>query len=231
MYFWWYLQCPKRLNETSKNLYGELRKNRTKRWSKKDGVKKEGGAHTVTDNSVLPFGFPNYHFWGIILVLHNAMRRPLHEHFHQLYLCMGYMFSRNHDKHAKKSAGILPGEVRKRHCPVIGSYSWFSSEHRQRKEPSTFSQRASPQTPLSISHSFTSGEKGQNVNRFRPTADSFCFYLLYLCQYCLPDYRCDLWGKIKNSLMPKWIHKQVVRPFEIQVPESHSTLHKNIGAD
>lgn len=101
---------------------------------------------------------------------------------------------------------ILPGEVRNRHCPVIGSYSWFSSEHRHRKEPSTFSQRASPHTPLSISHSFTSGEKKiQNINQFRLISDTLLFLLLYWGQYCLPDYKRDLWRKIKNSVIPKRI--------------------------
>lgn len=130
----------------------------------------------------------------------------------------------------QKSAGILPDEVRKRHCPVMGSYSWFSSEHRHRKEPSTFSQRASPQTPLSISHSFTSGEKGRSINQFRATTDSLFFYLLYLCQYCLPDFRCDLWGRIKTSLISKRAHKQVLRPCEIKAPESHGAVYKNLGA-
>lgn len=130
----------------------------------------------------------------------------------------------------QKSAGILPGVVRKRHCPVMGSYSWFSSEHRHRKEPSTFSQRASPHTPLSISHSFTSGWKGRNINQFKAATDSLFFYLLYLCQWCLPDFRYDLWGRIKTSLIPKWAHKQVVWPFEIKVHESHNAVYKKIGA-
>lgn len=52
----------------------------------------------------------------------------------------------------------LPAEARERHCPVIGLYSWFSSTHTHRKDPSTFSQKASPHTPLSSSHSFTSGK-------------------------------------------------------------------------
>lgn len=54
--------------------------------------------------------------------------------------------------------GDLPPEARERHCPVMGLYSWFSSAHTHRKDPSTFSQKASPQTPLRSSHSFTSGK-------------------------------------------------------------------------
>lgn len=49
-------------------------------------------------------------------------------------------------------------ESRERHCPVMGLYSWLSSAHTHRKDPSTFSQKASPHTPLSSSHSFTSGK-------------------------------------------------------------------------
>ena len=62
----------------------------------------------------------------------------------------------------------LPAEARERHCPVMGLYSWFSSAHTHRKEPSTFSQKASPHTPLSSSHSFTSGRGSTDQVRRMP---------------------------------------------------------------
>lgn len=50
----------------------------------------------------------------------------------------------------------------------MGLYSWFSSAHTHRKDPSTFSQKASPHTPLSSSHSFTSGKGSTGQVRRRP---------------------------------------------------------------
>lgn len=84
--------------------------------------------------------------------------------------------------------GTLPGEVRKRHCPVIGSYSWFSSEHKHRKEPSTFSQRASPQTPLSISHSFTSGKMKHSIDS-NISFHSKGFVVQATCVLILPNWK------------------------------------------
>jgi hypothetical protein len=70
----------------------------------------------------------------------------------------------------------LPSGVRERHCPVMGLYSWFSSAHTHRKDPSTFSQKASPHTPLSSSHSFTSG-KGSTC-QVRSVPRSWQFFVL-----------------------------------------------------
>ena len=64
----------------------------------------------------------------------------------------------------------LPVESRERHCPVMGLYSWLSSAHTHRKDPSTFSQKASPHTPLSSSHSFTSGKGSTDQVRCVPHA-------------------------------------------------------------
>lgn len=50
----------------------------------------------------------------------------------------------------------------------MGLYSWFSSAHTHRKDPSTFSQKASPHTPLSSSHSFTSGKGSRDQVRRVP---------------------------------------------------------------
>lgn len=70
----------------------------------------------------------------------------------------------------------LPPEARERHCPVMGLYSWFSSAHTHRKDPSTFSQKASPHTPLSSSHSFTSG-KG-STDQVRRVPHSWQLFIL-----------------------------------------------------
>ena len=64
----------------------------------------------------------------------------------------------------------LPVESRERPCPVMGLYSWLSSAHTHRKDPSTFSQKASPHTPLSSSHSFTSGKGSTDQVRCDPHA-------------------------------------------------------------
>lgn len=51
-----------------------------------------------------------------------------------------------------------PGGRRQR--PVMGSNSSAAPGQMQRKEPSTFSQGAAPHTPCSVSHSFTSVQRG-----------------------------------------------------------------------
>lgn len=96
--------------------------------------------------------------------------------------------------------GTLPGEERKRHCPVIGSYSWFSSEHRHRKEPSTFSQRASPHTPLSISHSFTSVKLNIQTLSFIKkvwVSEWVCYYSSSLCA-CFVIWKMRLFMYLKH---------------------------------
>lgn len=74
--------------------------------------------------------------------------------------------------HPLHRARDLPAEARERHCPVMGLYSWFSSAQTHRKDPSTFSQKASPHTPLSSSHSFTSGTGNTDQVRRVPPSDS-----------------------------------------------------------
>lgn len=72
----------------------------------------------------------------------------------------------------------LPSVARERHCPVMGLYSWLSSAQTHRKDPSTFSQKASPHTPLSSSHSFTSGK--ESTDPVRCVSRQLLLYLL--CQ-------------------------------------------------
>lgn len=51
---------------------------------------------------------------------------------------------------------VSPPATRGRQCPSSASYSSRSLAQRHRKEPSTFSQSASPHTAIMSSHSFTS---------------------------------------------------------------------------
>lgn len=78
----------------------------------------------------------------------------------------------------KRSPSDLPPEARERHCPVMGLYSWVSSAHTQRNDPSTFSQKASPHTPLSSSHSFTSAKGNTDEVRCVPPSWQL-FHQLY----------------------------------------------------
>ena len=65
---------------------------------------------------------------------------------------------------SERVCAVSPGGMGT-HLAVIWLYSWLSLGHTHRKEPSTFSQVASPHTPASSTHSFTSAHRADSPSQ------------------------------------------------------------------
>lgn len=103
----------------------------------------------------------------------------------------------------------------------MGLYSWFSSAHTHRKDPSTFSQKASPHTPLSSSHSFTSGKGSTDQVRCKPPS---CRLSISPVVPGLVVSAGPKWSPISNQSLPLFSGEGVAQDWAAQFSSCKRTM-------